>query len=221
MLKMVVSDLDGTLINGESTLPENVAAMIKELKRRGILFAVASGRKICELKNIFSEFENDIIFIACDGAYALYRGETILKETIDKKIINCLDFPFESFSDKLGDTVKIIAKSKDIKERTKNQIKINRMLSKVYDDFGICEFVKYGVNKGTALSKILNRLLIKPSEVLAFGDNLNDKEMLKLIPKSYAAGNAKNEIKQICRYETQNVCETVFNIIENTAEVRK
>ena len=53
MLKMVVSDLDGTLIHGENELPLKVSRMLNSLKEKNILFAVASGRKICELKKFW------------------------------------------------------------------------------------------------------------------------------------------------------------------------
>ena len=52
MLKMVVSDLDGTLLTGQS-LPTKVCEMIEFLHKKGIFFVVASGRKVCELGKIF------------------------------------------------------------------------------------------------------------------------------------------------------------------------
>lgn len=213
MFKMVVSDLDGTLLNGEDELSPKVFQMIEKLKSKNILFAVASGRKICELQKLFSKVKDDIIFIACDGSFVTYKGEVIIKEVIPPKILEKITFDCRKLSDKNGDTVKIIAKSWDIAPRQEEYIKINRLLSLVYDGFGIKEYVNFGINKGTALKQVLKLFKIDNREVIAFGDNYNDTELLKLIPNSYAMENASNEIKRICRYRSKDVCETVMNII--------
>lgn len=55
MIKMVSSDLDGTLLTGGSqTIPEEIFSLIKELKDMGILFVAASGRKtVCQYAESF------------------------------------------------------------------------------------------------------------------------------------------------------------------------
>lgn len=46
MIKMVASDLDGTLlVNGSQSIPEEIFPLIKKLKDMGILFVAASGRQ--------------------------------------------------------------------------------------------------------------------------------------------------------------------------------
>ena len=46
MIKLVASDLDGTLLlNGAQQLPEEIFPLIRELKKLGILFVAASGRQ--------------------------------------------------------------------------------------------------------------------------------------------------------------------------------
>ena len=54
MIKMVVSDVDGTLIQkGEKTVNDELMKIIEKLKSKNIIFAVASGRHLSELKDIF------------------------------------------------------------------------------------------------------------------------------------------------------------------------
>lgn len=55
-------------------------------------------------------------------------------------------------------------------------------------------------NKGIALKKLQELLGITPEETMAFGDNLNDMEMLSLAEYSYAIGNARDEIKEKANY---------------------
>ena len=46
MIKLVASDLDGTLLlNGVQKLPEEIFPLIKRMKEMGIVFAAASGRQ--------------------------------------------------------------------------------------------------------------------------------------------------------------------------------
>ncbi|RDU22567.1 HAD family hydrolase [Anaerosacchariphilus polymeriproducens] len=56
------------------------------------------------------------------------------------------------------------------------------------------------VNKGNAISAIQKTLNILPSETMAFGDELNDIEMLKQAEYSFAVGNARDEVKQAAKF---------------------
>jgi len=57
MIKMVVSDLDGTLLNDSHQLnPETIATIIK-LQQQGIKFVIASGRNYYSLTNMIKKLE--------------------------------------------------------------------------------------------------------------------------------------------------------------------
>ena len=50
MIKLVVSDVDGTLLRaGEQVLPKETAEVIRALKEKGVLFVAASGRPYADL----------------------------------------------------------------------------------------------------------------------------------------------------------------------------
>ena len=51
-----------------------------------------------------------------------------------------------------------------------------------------------GVNKGAALTALLETLQLRPAECLAFGDNLNDTEMLNLVGEAQVMANAHPEL---------------------------
>ena len=44
MVRLILTDMDGTLLDSQSRLPEGFDAMMAELKRRGVMFGAASGR---------------------------------------------------------------------------------------------------------------------------------------------------------------------------------
>jgi hydroxymethylpyrimidine pyrophosphatase-like HAD family hydrolase len=52
-------------------------------------------------------------------------------------------------------------------------------------------------NKAVGLTKLLERFGIAPDEAVAFGDGLNDMEMLSLVGMGVAMGNARDELKQV------------------------
>ena len=76
-MKLVVSDLDGTILKrGEKELNRNILSAIEYILSNNVAFAVSSGRTYVELKKFFAPFENDIYFMANDGAQTIYKEET-------------------------------------------------------------------------------------------------------------------------------------------------
>ena len=56
------------------------------------------------------------------------------------------------------------------------------------------------VNKGRAVRDCQRQLGISPAQCMAFGDYLNDIEMLRACAESYAMGNAHAQVKAACRH---------------------
>lgn len=65
------------------------------------------------------------------------------------------------------------------------------------------EFNTLGVNKGTALAILANKLSIPIEQTIAIGDNYNDVAMLKAAGLAVAAGNGVDDVKALCDYTTQ------------------
>lgn len=57
------------------------------------------------------------------------------------------------------------------------------------------EIMKKGVNKGDTLKKLMDSEGINLEEVIAFGDGLNDMEMIKAVGLGVAMGNSYEELK--------------------------
>lgn len=64
------------------------------------------------------------------------------------------------------------------------------------------EFVNKGITKSHALECIGDKLGIKASEMVAFGDQENDLAMLQYVGYSVAMGNATDEVKKQVDYVT-------------------
>ncbi|WP_068673190.1 HAD family hydrolase [Oceanobacillus sp. Castelsardo] len=69
------------------------------------------------------------------------------------------------------------------------------------------DVLRTNVNKGEAIKKTLERLNISADEVIAFGDGMNDKEMLQFVGEGFAMGNANPDLFQYAKHKTTTVTE--------------
>lgn len=74
-IKLVVSDLDGTLLNRESLLSEVNKDAVKELRRQGILFTFATGRMDKLTWHYAHELDLELPVISCNGAMLRAAGK--------------------------------------------------------------------------------------------------------------------------------------------------
>lgn len=65
-----------------------------------------------------------------------------------------------------------------------------------------CDVNLSNSNKAVGISKLLEKLGIAPDEAVAFGDGLNDMEMLSLVGMGVAMGNARDELKAVANMVT-------------------
>lgn len=83
MIKLIASDLDGTLVDGNmAALPEKFPKIVRALKEKGILFAAASGRQYHNLRQLFESVKDDIAYICENGALTVYQGKILHKVEI-------------------------------------------------------------------------------------------------------------------------------------------
>ena len=73
--KLIVSDIDGTLIPyGYGALPSDLAETVRELGRKGIIFCPASGRQYHSMRVLFHEIADDLYYISENGAAVYGNG---------------------------------------------------------------------------------------------------------------------------------------------------
>ena len=77
-IKLVVSDIDGTLIEHGEEFPQAVARVVEELSAWGIGFTFASGRLPYMITPFVQKLGIDLPVCACNGTL-IYRGEEILE----------------------------------------------------------------------------------------------------------------------------------------------
>lgn len=62
------------------------------------------------------------------------------------------------------------------------------------------DFMPIGINKGAAIHLLQQKMGISPGETMAFGDYLNDVEMLQQAKYSYAMENAHPDVKKVAKF---------------------
>ena len=84
MIKLIASDLDGTLFNEhEQSLPVETLNTIQKITQTGCHFIAASGRQYDNMVNIFKTIKDDISFISENGALCVDKDEVLRRNQID------------------------------------------------------------------------------------------------------------------------------------------
>ena len=73
-------------------------------------------------------------------------------------------------------------------------------LTAVTSGYGSIDLMPAGIHKAWGLQRVMDPLGIDPSQVMAFGDNDNDIEMLDLARYSFAVDNASPAAKAAARF---------------------
>jgi Cof subfamily protein (haloacid dehalogenase superfamily) len=242
MIKLVASDLDGTLLlDGAQTLSPDIIPIIKELKEKGILFVAASGRQYSNLRRLFAPVADDIGYICENGAIVKYKGETLFKSAIPRDLALEVVQAIMAQDNCEGlisgeDTTYIVPKTQfyrhHICEEVKNNVSVLTDFNEIAEDMvkvSVCDFngieqnhaaqklrqqygdrlyhtvsglawqdfLAKGTNKGTGMKVLCESLGIAPEEVMAFGDNYNDLEMLEYVGVPVAMNNSPDALKKL------------------------
>ena len=82
-IRLVVADMDGTLLDERSRIPDGFWPMLARLKRRGVEFVPASGRQYATLRNMFADKAAEIL----DGGELSYIAENGNVVALDDKVV--------------------------------------------------------------------------------------------------------------------------------------
>jgi len=80
--KLLVSDVDGTLVNNSNQIGELSKDLVAKLKKKNILFSLASQRIYSSLIPIASSLDIEIPLISLNGALVKGRNGTVLNKSV-------------------------------------------------------------------------------------------------------------------------------------------
>ena len=84
-IKMVVTDLDGTLLNSNHEVSSRFFEIFKQLKQQNILFVAASGRPYYSIKEKLKTIKEAITIIAENGGLVLKNEELLLSNALSNQ----------------------------------------------------------------------------------------------------------------------------------------
>ena len=96
-IKLIVCDMDGTLLDENKKLPPHFHQIYQELYDRQIVFAISSGRQMGEVKKYF-EKNHTIYLMAENGGYIQHNGKTLLADYMNWKDVYQLTQYIDSLS---------------------------------------------------------------------------------------------------------------------------
>ncbi|MGM9534566.1 MAG: HAD family hydrolase [Intestinibacter sp.] len=261
MVKIVASDMDGTLLDSQKNFPKEMDYVLRKLNEKNVKFIVASGRQYYNLAEIFKRFDQDLIYISENGSMVLDNDKMIYFDEIDKeKLFKPIEIARKikgtsivlsgekgAYTENTGeffqknvamyyDRIEVLDDVLDVVKEGRDRIckialfhdensekYLSHEFGEVEDDFLICvssefwmDFMNPGVNKGEAIKKIQEYYDITYDETMAFGDYLNDYEMLQSCKYSYAMENAHPKLKEISNYHAKSNDENgVMEVIKS------
>lgn len=86
MIKFIATDMDGTLLNSNNEIHADFYPMFQSLKEKDIIFAAASGRQYYNLLERFKDIKDDMMFIAENGTFVVYKGKELIVNSLEKNI---------------------------------------------------------------------------------------------------------------------------------------
>ena len=226
-VKLIASDLDGTLFGADHTLSERTIAAIRSAHEAGIRVVAATGRSftsavprlrpagvighaVCSNGSLV----HDVVANVTEHRFPIdpvHVARFFAADVIEIGNDSFADIAFTH--DDLGATPTLVGRPQSHHRTTKLMVQHPyfeqdelraRLLPHLVDPLNVScsgvEFVEvtgHGVDKSTGLSHLCDRWGISAREVVAFGDNHNDVGMLLWAGHGVAMGNAADSAIEV------------------------
>lgn len=238
VIKLVASDMDGTLLDGQGEVPLETYDLVRRLDAAGIRFVAASGRRLDTLREQFAPVVDRMDFVASNGAQVVVDGKLVDLELFSHAALRRMAHAVDLFDTLhlalFDDTRSYLLDDERCFEREIDKNlplpvraygvpapEIGIVKASIYCDDAVMdmayalarelgdEFVfapsgkrwidvmQRGVNKATGIEQVLEARGLAFGEVMAFGDSMNDYELLRRVGVSCAMGNGRSAIRQI------------------------
>ncbi len=242
--RLLVFDLDGTLLNSSHRIPTDMRTILMALHERGVETTLATGRPFAAVQGFVGELELQLPLIVFNGAVVIAPDGQLLSArplplSAARTILHLLDktaaashlylHPTDDcfYSDRQGPAAQHIMKKDGVgcryvqnlldmlndagsdpvkmfsigprNELEKLQMSIRQAepsVSCVFSEHDMLEFLGPNVNKGTALSMLCESIGVERESVIAFGDNMNDLELLQVAGTGVSMDTAPAELRE-------------------------
>ena len=233
-VKMIVTDLDNTLLRRDKTISNYTVSVFKQLRERGILTAFATARYFRTVEEwlIPSIGIRPDIVISLNGACAYQNATFLYEATFSPEVGNALVRVLHKHGGKITAGTSRNRYTERPIENTHSSFTVDCCFDELineefhyvdvrgvdsssldgiaanlpdlryqgYTDSALITFLHVNARKELALSSIIKQLNLSSDEVIGFGDDHNDIEMLRECGIGVAVANAINECKAAADY---------------------
>lgn len=239
-IKLIMIDLDGTLLNRESRITPETLQVLQSLQDKGLIITLASGRTYASMLPYALELGGEAPLASYNGAWIREpRGNqtTLIHHTLEepmarqaleilrqrglhanvyindeliveddndyiqeygftKRVKYRVVSSFDSLSP--FNPTKILTIDNDIEKIARIRDELSQKTeAEIFRSSSIfCEILPPGIDKGWALDFFCEHFGITAAEVIAFGDQENDINMIKKAGTGVAMANALDSVKQ-------------------------
>ena len=238
-IKLIASDMDGTLLDGNGQVPPETFDLIRALRSRGVHFAASSGRRYDRLCEFFAPVKDQMDFVASNGAQVYADGVQIDREVYSHLAIRRLAKTVSMFPNMhlaLFDRTKsylLDDEDKFVREVDKDLPNVERIYelpsprvsiikASIFCDDGnvmdnayvlqrelgdlftfapsgssYIDAMQPGISKASGIAQLMEHYGIEREEVMAFGDAMNDYEIIRFVGTGCAMANGRPALRAI------------------------
>ena len=211
-IKLIVTDLDGTLLRDDKTVSEGTMSALHHCRDAGIKTVFATGRgenSTCGAERVVPAGLFDG-YILNNGALAVADDVVVYScfiadEMIEPLLVVCAELGLEhGFSRHGAKTGKFwtFGCTPEISALIDARLGADLHLKVARDGLG--QIMHKDATKANAVASLARHWNIAQSEIVAFGDDLNDIDLLNYAGIRVAVANALNEVKSVADY----ICDT-------------
>lgn len=247
--KMILIDLDKTLLRSDNSISEYTKQIIKRCQTCGILVVIATARYWIGAERYIREIRPDYE-ITTDGTLICRRGALIYSCSMNGSFANQIIQDLKNYDPKIEITV---AAGRQVLWNSHHIAQSEKLYKAVYTDYSkpfyyqvnkiaaelsdptvaaeianknhcrlqcyrgesLCAFLPKNSGKVQAIYALAKLLNISLNDIVSFGDDINDVEMLQICGAGVAVSNAVMEVKNAADYVTaSNDEDGVANWIE-------
>ena len=238
--KVLFFDIDGTLVEsrlGIVDIPQTVKDEMKRLQGLGHKLFISSGRPRAMLNQEILEAGFDG-YILANGAYVEIDGQSIYEDRMDAtlavktmEMLEKLDcsYMIETAKHVYIDNYDVIQRTLKIEANVTDENR-EKVIDYIKNDFGyVVNYDEHGsenafelysptISKAVGIQKVLEYYNLTKDDTYAFGDGINDLEMIQYCHVGVAMGNAVKELKDvadlICRRIDEDGLARILKILK-------
>jgi phosphoglycolate phosphatase len=208
VLKALLTDIDGTITTPDRRISTGSIETIRSLVDSGIEVVLASGNTSCVMDALCKMIGTKGTFIAENGG--VYRigffGQPVI--TGDQIMVRKALATVQDHFSRKGTTLDLFSPTYRFADmafaRTVPAEEVRLVLKdtpvQVIDTGYAIHLQAPGINKGTALVALAEKMGLVPADFLAIGDSVNDVQMLKTAGIGVTVANAHPDTKAVAQY---------------------